>query len=238
MPLTKTKGPAAPRGPGRSQPPAPEMDPVDLSLAEPVERQVYRSIRNSMMRGHVKPDAVLSGRSIAQSLGISMQPVRDALKRLEAEGLVEARPQSGFVLPPMTRQEYWETVEIRTRIEGLAGRLAVSRMTPAKIERLIRLNAQLHETENPERYLARNFAFHFAIYTESRRTTLLSLIENFWVRIGPILHHHPAEGARETTHTNHLAIIDALRAGDEDGVEVAIRADLEEAATRVTANLD
>ncbi|MCC6306510.1 MAG: GntR family transcriptional regulator [Rhodobacteraceae bacterium] len=232
-----TKAGTLPRRRGRTQGRVPPFDPVDPALAEPVERQVYRVIRRGMMQGLVPPDAILSSRALAQHLNLSAQPVRDALKRLEADGAVEGRPQSGFHLPRMTRAEYGQSIEIRVRLEGLAGRLAIGRVDAGTIADLRRRNAAMAADERPEAYLGDNFAFHFAIYTRARRPALLALIENFWVRIGPVLHHHPTARKSAEVLVRHEAIIAALERGDAEGIERAIADDLEGAARVVMRSL-
>lgn len=97
----------APGRRGRQQTTVRKFDLVDPTLDEPVERQVYRSLRRGIMRGLILPDRVLTRRSLAQHMNLSVQPVRHALKRLEADGSIEGRPQSGFHPPPgMTATEY------------------------------------------------------------------------------------------------------------------------------------
>lgn len=226
-----------PRRRGRTQSTVPQFDAVDPALDDPVERQVYRSIRRGMMRGLVSPDMVLTGRSLAGHMNLSVQPVRDALKRLEADGVIVGRPQSGFHLPGMTAREYWESIEIRTRLEGLAGRLAAPRMTPSQIAELRRLNAEMSTLEARDAYLAANFAFHFAIYSRADRAGLLALIENFWVRIGPVLHHIPTQHAADTVSEKHERIIAALERQDGEAAELAIVADLVGAAHLVVRGL-
>jgi GntR family colanic acid and biofilm gene transcriptional regulator len=237
-PDDSTPAPATPRRRGRPQSVAAPFDPVDPRLDEPVERQVYHSLRRGMMRGLIAPDAVLTGRSLAQRMGLSVQPVRDALKRLEADGAILGRPQSGFHLPAMTAAEYWETIEIRTRLEGLAGRLAATQATPALIAELTTLNENMRDMKEPPAYLAANFAFHFAIYEQARRPVLLSLIENFWVRIGPVLHHHQNGSAGAGAHAKHARIIAALATGDGEATEQAIVDDLVSAAHVVVQRLE
>lgn len=223
---------------GRPQSVAAPFDPVDPAGDEPVERQVYHSLRRGMMQGLIAPDTVLTGRSLARHMGLSVQPVRDALKRLEADGAIIGRPQSGFHLPKISAAEYWESIEIRTRLEGLAGRLAASHVTPALILRLTAINDAMQATADPRGYLAANFAFHFAIYEQARRATLLSLIENFWVRIGPVLHHHQDSPLAGGAHAKHARIIATLAAGDAAGTELAIVDDLVTAAHVVVRRLE
>jgi GntR family transcriptional regulator, colanic acid and biofilm gene transcriptional regulator len=232
-----TRPEAVPSRRGRQQSKVPLFDPVDPAMDDPVERQVYRSLRRGIMRGLVSPDMVLTGRSLAQHMNLSVQPVRDALKRLEADGIIVGRPQSGFHLPAMTAQEYWETIEIRTRLEGLAGRLAAGGMTPSLIADLRKLNAEMALLQDPHAYLAANFAFHFTIYSHAGRSGLLALIENFWVRIGPMLHHLPAQHSADVVLQRHENIIAALERNEPDRVEAAITEDLVNAAHEIVKGL-
>ncbi len=190
-----------------------------------------------MMRGLVPPDMILTSRSLAQHLNMSVQPVRDALKRLEADGVIEGRSKSGFHMPGMTAAEYWETIEIRTRLEGLAGRLAVNNMTPGLLTQLRGMNNDMSGIGAAHDYLAANFLFHFTIYSQAKRASLLSLIENFWVRIGPVLHHHPTSHVAADVAQKHDKIIDALAANDPDATEQAIVDDLVSAAHLVVKGL-
>lgn len=225
------------RRPGRHQPQAPSLEAVDGALSETVERQVYRSIRRGLMSGLVPPGATLTGRSLALELKVSVQPVRDALKRLEADGVLEGRPQSGFFLRSLTQDEYMEIIEIRQRLEGLAGRIAARTIDPDRLAELGRINERMSHQKTSKDMLAENYRFHFGIYNEAARPTLLSLIENLWVRIGPSLHHHPYNLSRTDTLAKHVAIIDALARGDGDAVERAIAEDLGAAATLIVPNL-
>lgn len=221
----------------RVSPEVPAFDPVDPSLPEPVERQVYRAIRRGMMSGLVQPDAVLSGRALAQYMKVSVQPVRDALKRLEAARLIEGRPQSGFRLCPMRAAEYSEIIEIRCRLEGLAGRHAAAHVTPAMIEHLHQRNDAMALSHNATSFLAANFAFHFIIYNEARRPALLEMIETLWTRIGPVLHQLEDGYRGAETKAKHDRIIDALERNDPDEVEAAIHDDLVEATRRIVHRL-
>lgn len=226
-----------PRRRGRPQSLAPELAPADASLNEPVERQVYRSIRHGLMSGLVAPGAVLSGRSLATQLGVSAQPVRDALKRLEADGILESRPQSGFFLRSLTAAEYREITEIRQRLEGLAARRAAEVIEPRTIARLRKLNAAMAKMPKPPQYLEQNFLFHFTIYETARLPSLLTIIENLWMRIGPALHHHPNEFNCTETMQKHEAIIDALERHDPDAAEAAVAYDLASAAEVIVLSL-
>lgn len=229
---------------GRPQSQAPNLPAADATLSEPIERQVYRSIRHGLMSGLIAPGTVLTGRSLAAQLTVSVQPVRDALKRLEADGILESRPQSGFFLRGLTVSEYYEITEIRQRLEGLAARHAAPKIDPKTIARLRKLNIAMaklpwedtHAQRNFE-YLARNFQFHFIIYKAADLPALLAMIENLWMRIGPALHYHPHGFNRTDTMRKHEAIIDALEQRDPERAEAAVAHDLANAADFIVQQL-
>jgi len=234
---TELDSETSPRKRGRPASLAPELTPADNSLSEPVERQVYRNIRHGLMSGLIAPGAVLTSRSLATQLNVSAQPVRDALKRLEADGVLESRPQSGFFLRTLSVAEYREITEIRQRLEGLAASHAAKTIQPATIAKLRKLNARMGKMEKPHQYLAQNFQFHFTVYEESRLPSLLAIIENLWMRIGPMLHHHPHEFNLTDTMRKHEAIIAALERGDSKGAEAAVAHDLGSAANFIVQSL-
>jgi DNA-binding GntR family transcriptional regulator len=107
-----------------------------LSLAE----QAYRRLRDAIVRGELPAGAKISERGLAQALGISAQPVREALRRLEADGMVLTQPRSGTVVAAFGRDQLAEMGRIRAALEGSAAALAAERAGPAE---LAGLQAQL-----------------------------------------------------------------------------------------------
>ncbi len=225
------------QGSGRRQSQAPDIEAVDSALPETVERQVYRNLRQAMMSGHIAPGTSLTSRSLALALNVSAQPVRDALKRLEADGVIEGRPQSGFLLRHVSKHEYRHIIEIRQRLEGLAGRAAIENVDASVILQLERINETMSRYDATKEALAENYRFHFTIYRLADRPTLLGLIENLWVRIGPALHHHPHKIMSADTKLRHERIIRALVSRDGDEIEEAISDDLGAAADVIVPRL-
>ena len=222
---------------GRSQTPAPDLAPIDVTSQEPAERQVYRNFRQALMQGLIAPGATLTSRSIAQHLNVSTQPVRDALKRLEADGILVGRPQSGFYLRELGQAEFSELTEIRIRLEGLAGRTAAANMTPDAIAELRDLNTRLGKLPDAKAGLAMNYRYHFAIYLRAQRPQLLAMIQNLWMRIGPVLHHHPYTGKPQAIMAIHESMLEALSRGDGPAAEAAIATDIGEAARLIIPQL-
>lgn len=215
---------------GRNQTEAPKLGPIDGSSDEPIEWQVYRRLRFGLMSGLIAPDTVLTGRSLAQQLEVSVQPVRDALKRLEAGGVLESRPQSGFYLRPLTQDEYREVTEIRQLLEGMAGHHAAAHLPREVLAKLHDLNQDMSRMSVPQDYLAMNFKIHFTIYRFARRAELLQIIQNLWLRIGPALHHVQHDMDYNGVLSIHNEMLKALENRDGPAVAAAICKDLASAA--------
>lgn len=222
---------------GRSQTTAPLLKKVDVSADEPIERQVYRNLRLALMSGLIEPGATLTGRSLAERLGVSVQPVRDALKRLEADGVLEGRPQSGFYLRDLSQTEYAEVTEIRQKLEGLAGRHAAANIPTDVVARLRELNKIMSNMDEPRKYLATNFEIHFTIYRFAERPALLGIIQNLWIRVGPALHHVQHGFDSQDVMAIHKRILDGLELRDGQMVDQAICDDLETASRVIIPQL-
>ncbi|MCA0952876.1 GntR family transcriptional regulator [Mameliella alba] len=223
---------------GRSPTDSPKLGRIDTSREEPIERQVYRRLRFGLMSGLISPETTLTGRSLAHELEVSVQPVRDALKRLESDGVLESKPQSGFYLRTMTQDEFREVTEIRHNLEGLAGQRAAQTIHEPVLERLRHLNQNMQEMSASQDYLAANFKFHFTIYSSAQSPVLLQIIQNLWLRIGPILHHVQFDADVDGVAGIHDDMLDALAKRDGPAVARAISADLSGAAKLILPQLD
>lgn len=224
----------------RNRRPAPELAGIDPAGPDPLEQQVYRSIREALIGGRVAAGEVLSVRSLADALGVSAAPVRDALKRLESDGVLFARPRSGFSTRPLDLAEYDDLLDVRQRLEPHAAALAAQRAKPDDIAEI----AAAHEAyaraldagAQGTQMAAHNQRYHFAIYRAACNPVLLDLISNLWIRLGPVL-------ARVTPdlipggHDHHALALEAIRAGRSDLAAQAIHEDLAGAARSIGATI-
>ena len=150
---------------------------------------VYQQLKQALMSGRIAPGSTMTIRSLASSFGVSLMPVREALRRLVAEHVLVLQPNRSVALPVITRERFREITRIRTSLEGLAAEEAAAHLTRADIDRLDALNQAIERpgaSRTPD-YLINNREFHFAIYRNSGMPTLLSIIESLWVQIGPLL---------------------------------------------------
>lgn len=171
-------------------------------------------IRELIITGELTAGEQLRQRDLAQRFGVSQTPVREAMRRLESEGLVIGDTHRGFTVAAGDAGPVEENFQIRAALESLGASLAAHKIDAAGISRLQDLNRQMAVlAEDDPRYAELNREFHLALYEYSRSPLLMSLMRLLWasLRDGPRVLRTHAESARQ-----HDAILDALRAGDAE----------------------
>ena len=200
------------------------------SLAE----RVYEQLRQSLLQGKLRAGQSMTIRSMAEALGTSEMPVREAMKRLLAERMITQRPNRTYQVPGLQREEFDELIDIRVSIEGSAAKRAVTVADDALIGKLTRHNLDMKsnlEAGDSLAVLRNNQEFHFTLYSAANSEILMQLIELLWMRSGPYL----AEALFELSDAKafflqatqtHEKLINALIAKDEEGVYAVLREDL------------
>lgn len=146
------------------------------------EQVVYTALREQIITGELKPGGRISLRELAAKFGVSEIPVREALKRLEASGLVVHEPHRGWRVSVLTRQEYEETAEIRMLLEVEAAVRSVTRITEEGIQKL-EAYLDLMERAVGHDHIAYKEAhqeFHFTLYRFCGNSHLVRLVEELW----------------------------------------------------------
>lgn len=207
---------------------------MSLSPSEnTVHARAYARIKEALMTGAYKPGQQLTVRALAEALGTSVMPVREALGRLAAEGAVEILPNRRARVPVLTQDRLREITEIRTRLESFAAAEAAMRMNEQQIAELDRLQIEMTGARNREdyrSYMAANEALHFAIYNAASMPSLLRLIEGMWLQCGPFINVLlPTMRGIDI----HAEVIAAIRSRDCVGAGEAIVRDIERAAQHV-----
>ncbi|MBN9235812.1 hypothetical protein QV13_07400 [Mesorhizobium hungaricum] len=224
---------------GRPKGSAPPLPKIVSAQGTSVERQVYGAIRFALMSGAIQPGARLTIRSLSEELGVSPTPVREALKRLEADGAVTGRNKSAFVVYDPDKVDFEELFEIRLALECQAIRRAAKKARRDDINLLRRMTEDYHKIltgkeRSVQRALSENFRFHFEVYRLSGSTMLVELIETLWLRIGPTLQRYmPSHG----NISFHNKMIDALAMNQPDLAADALRDDLTAAHDVIVAQL-
>jgi DNA-binding GntR family transcriptional regulator len=128
-----------------------------------LREQIVSSLRDSIIRGELRAGQKLTEPELADKLGISRTPIREAFRQLESEGFLTVIPRRGAVVSTLTRQEIEEFYEIKSLLEGYAARVAASRITKKDIDKLRKINKQLEdlaEGDDVEAFFRKNNEFH------------------------------------------------------------------------------
>ncbi|MFI4998368.1 MAG: GntR family transcriptional regulator [Reyranellales bacterium] len=160
--------------------------PADTSL----RTHVYDSLRDALTTGKFVPGQKLTFRFVAGALGVSLTPVREALRRLVAEGAFEMQPNRSVRVPLMTQAKVLELRDIRMAVEGLAAGKAAALATREQIARVRRvaediMAARTRGDSVTDRMKVREF--HFALYAIAGQPALLRVIEGLWLQTGPYM---------------------------------------------------
>ncbi|WP_436774590.1 GntR family transcriptional regulator [Yinghuangia sp. YIM S09857] len=188
--------------------------------------RVYRHVKQGVLERRYEGGTLLTEGEVADAVGVSRTPVREALLRLEVEGLIRLYPKKGALVLAVSAQEIADVVETRQLVEEHAARKAV----PAPPELLARLaellERQRREVEEGDLAAAATTdrCFHAEIVRNCGNTILVRLYDQLrdrQLRMGvAVLHAHPDRIAR--TLTGHEEILAALRAGDADAAVAAV----------------
>jgi len=188
----------------------------------------YERLREEIVEGLVEPGAPLVEATIAARFGISRTPVREALRRLEQDGLVE-RGDRGMEVRSRSTEEILEIYGVRVLLEGLAGKSAAEFATPLDLASLDERHRQMAklgtEPADSKAMALTNRRFHEALWTASHNRTLFDLLE----RLNSHLSRYPATtlshpGRWERVLAEHEELIDAIQAHDLDRAEALAEA--------------
>ena len=199
---------------------------------------IYGALRQEIISGAVGPGQTLSNRSIAAQIGVSTTPVRDALRRLVADGVLQAVPKSAFIVRPVSLERFRQLLELRVLLERFAAERAATAISEADLEKLSAANAiYADKTASAGDRLRANCDFHFLIYRAAGINDLVTLIELLWVRVGPLLNFTTSDSDHDAGIAHHLSIMAALHRKDGAAAAASIEADLRSAGLRIEQNL-
>lgn len=161
---------------------------IDNELRENLSTYVERHIRLALLAGHFAPGDRISLISIAEALGTSVTPVREAISRLAAAQALELVPGHNARVPPFDAERYAELRDIRLVVEGLAVERAAMRITKREITQAKRaLTAFITASQNREveKMLLASRDFRFLLYEAAKMPALVRVIEDLWLRTAP-----------------------------------------------------
>ncbi|MCO6416565.1 GntR family transcriptional regulator [Siccirubricoccus sp. KC 17139] len=205
----------------------------ELASPERVETlsdQVYAELRKAVLAGAFVPGQRMTIRGLAAEMKVSATPAREALNRLVAEGGLEYGPGKTVRVPAITAAKLDEIYLVRVPLEGTAAELGAARLGSrgiAKLEAFVERHAAALDRGDFRASLRENQGFHFTLYGAAERPLLMQVVEAMWLRIGPMMHLlYPTFEANRSGLRNHLAAIEAVRAGDGAALRRIVEKDL------------
>lgn len=202
-----------------------KLSPVTRVLGRqdyPLRDQVRDELRKQIIHGQLKPGQRLVEQALADEFGVSRIPVREALRMLEAEGIVSVAPRVGAMVSALTRSDLEYLYEVRTALEVQVFRLAAERATPQDIQRLQQLMEQARLAANTGDHadnIKINIEFHEMVTEIVGNPFLSSMLEPLNSRLGLLFgqsHEH------ERQLTEHTGLVEAI--ADRDGERAAAAA--------------
>lgn len=206
--------------------------------------QVLAQLRTQLITGMRAPGDKLSLRTLALQLGVSMQPVRDAVARLVAERALEVTPKRSVQVPLMSLPQFRELTAIRLGIEGFAAEQAARQRGGTEGAALRRFEATFRReserrTPDVDAAIVANAKLHFAVYRAAAMPALVAIIEGLWLRIGPVLNLDLRDGenrlASGAAARSHAAMVAAVLGGDARAARAALLEDIGNTAAFIEA---
>lgn len=186
---------------------------------------VFNNLRETILSGYFRPGENLSEREIADMLGVSRTPVREAFQQLEKEGLVIYTPKKGVTVPSFSSQQLKDLYSVREYMEGLSSRLLAEKPDKSFVEEM-RENVRLASKEDDVKKQAEiNGHFHHLMADNTENLYLISIFQNLHSKISLIRSTSLSHQNRlKTNLKEHLQICDAIESGDPDLAEQVARA--------------
>lgn len=195
--------------------------PITAGAGHTASEFVYEQLRRKIFEKSLTSGQRLPEVAIAKEMNVSRTPVREALRRLESEGLVQIVPGWGACLASPTRQEIIDTYEVRETLEIMAVRKAARRITPLQLcllQEQINAEREIFIKKDLESYLKVNDEFHIIIAESSGNSTLAGYVRNILSRIFVQMIFFESFFDFDTNPSleEHITILEALKAHDEE----------------------
>ncbi len=200
-----------------------------------LRQRIYVLLKEKMMTAEILPGEQVSLRSLAEQLGVSISPVREALLQLETEDVVVINSNKSIHVNYLTLEEMEELLRVRIPLETMAAKRACDLRPDSALPQIKALIKAMWDTmDQPMVYLKNNRDFHSAIYRLAESPILFNIISGLWVRIQPYIYLHVRD--REETSiamAHHENIYEALVERDKEKISQALEDDLQTGAVTI-----
>jgi len=158
-----------------------KLSKINLNDYKPLREVIFISLREAIIIGELRPGERLMEVQLAEKMGVSRTPVREAIRKLELEGLVDMIPRKGAHVAELSVKDIMNVLEVRASLDGLATALAAERITDDELKELKHINGQFSlyiQKENLNGSVKKDVEFHDIIYKASRNDKLIAILGN------------------------------------------------------------
>ena len=213
-------------------------EPAALEQSSAVGPQLYRLLRDRIVKGDLAPGARISESEIAASYKVSRQPVREAFIKLAEESLVEVRPQRGTYVRRISVPAVMTARFVREAVEADIVRAAAQAITPdilALLEANLAAQRAVVDSDDPSRFMELDEAFHRLLAQAAGQPAIWDILEDLKTQMDRVRHISARQFPRERLIDQHAAVVAALRSGDPDAAEAQMRTHLKGVLTDLPA---
>jgi DNA-binding GntR family transcriptional regulator len=201
----------------------------------------YLRLKQQIQLLELRPGTTVREADLQEQLGVRRTPLREALRRLVHDGMLQIYPRHGIVIATPGLVEIREMYEVRVALEATAAALAAQRRTPDELRELQRLHVEMAEglaSGDYPRWSMAHRPFHYLVVQCSRNRTLERYAQHHWVLNSWLWNiYEDARGERVASYSAHDGIVAAIAAGDAAAAEIAAREHIIEAKERLLAGL-
>ena len=207
----------------------------------PVHQHVYERLRAMILFGDLAPGQAVTIQGLTTQLDVGMTPVREAIRRLIAEGALTHQGNRRVSVPILTAKSIDELGFMRKALEPELTRRAATRMTSSRLDHLKSCDDDLNkaiEQGDVGGYLTHNYRFHAFIYDCADAAIMTATVDRLWLRFGPSLRVVCGRFGTDNLPDKHMDLLNALVAGDIEGAAHAMMQDVEQGILQVRAALE
>lgn len=201
-----------------------KMNKLSLHDYKPLREIVFEHLRESIIMGKMKPGERLMEIQLAESLGVSRTPVREAIRKLELEGLVIMVPRKGAYVSEVSLKDIKEALEIRVSLEGLGAYLAAERMDQDEIETLKNKHEELKrciENGDVSCIVEKDTELHDIIFKSTKNTMLMELVDGLREQVQRFrVSYVSGHSSSSDLAKEHQRIIDAIEKRDKEAAKM------------------
>ncbi|MBO0661416.1 GntR family transcriptional regulator [Jiella sp. MQZ9-1] len=205
----------------------PDLAPVSREM---LHEQIYNQMKRNLMMGRFVPGQKLPLRGLAQSLGTSLMPVRDALQRLESVGCVVSAANRTMMVPEFSAKQLGDICTLRIILEGAAAEQAAVHRSEKELEILLSYVEEIEkstEQDDVDLFLEANYHFHMQVAEMSKISFIKNILEPLWMHIGPSVRRTvPNQALFFISARRHRDVYDAIVSRDGGAAAEAMRMDI------------